>query len=182
MRRSAGLVAAALVVCMPGCGGGGGGGGPTQPPTPTPPPPGIVFSPQTAPGANSVVLAEGSGTSANTLLLEVRATGVSDMYGLAYDLTFPSGALQFVRATPGPLLAAGSVQAAAATPGRLVVGGTLLGPVAGFSGSGVLMTLEFSALASGEGSFAFSAQRAVTSNGDPIAGLTWVAGSVRVTR
>jgi hypothetical protein len=181
VKPSVRLAAAALVVCLPAC-GGGGGGGPTQPPTPTPPPPGIAFSQQTAPGANSVALAEGAGTNANTLLLEVRAGSVTDMYGLAYDLTYPSGALQYVRATPGPLLAAGSVQAAPATPGRLVVGGTLLGPVSGFSGSGVLMTLEFSALASGEGSFVFSAQRAVSSNGDSMSNLTWVGGSVRVTR
>jgi hypothetical protein len=165
------------------CGGGGGGGGTPTDPTPPAPSPGIVFSPQTTtPGGSSVALAASPLTTANTLFLEVRVNGVTDLYGVAYDLTFPSGALQFVRATPGPLLAAGTVQAASSTPGRLVVGGTLLGPVAGISGSGVLMTVELSAVATGGGDLAFSRQRAVSSQGVPISGLEWVAGSVRVTR
>lgn len=179
-RRSLIALAALLGPVLAACGGGGGGGGgPTAPP---PPQPGIVFSPQSAPGQNSVSLAAAAESTIATLILEVRATGVTDLYGVAYDLTYPAAALQFVRAAPGPLLDDGSVQAVVSSPGRLIVGGTLLGQVPGSSGSGVLMTLEFTAVASGEGSLAFAAQRGVSSTGATITGLDWIAGSVRVTR
>ncbi len=165
------------------CGGGGGGGGsPTEPtPTPTPTPtPGIVFIPS-ASGGSGVLLAAGSASTASTLILEVRAASVSDLYGVAFDLTYPANALQFARATQGPLLAGGTIQVSS-SPGRLVVGLTNLGPVPGTSGSGVLLTLELTAVGSGEGAFAFSKNQAVDSQGQAIAGLTWSAGTVRVTR
>ena len=175
---------AVLIVALAACGGGGGGGGgPTAPPPPPPPPPpGIVFTAQGTATANSISLASGAGTTANTLILEVRATQVTDLYGVAFDLAYPNTALQFVRATPGQLLANGSVQAVPSTPGTLVVGGTHLGNVAGANGSGVVMTLEFSALAAGSGNLAFSRNTAFDSDGDSMAGVGWVAGSVTVTR
>jgi len=173
------LASGLLMLALAACGGGGGGGGPTEP---TPPTPGIVFTPQGTATANSISLASGTGTTANTLILEVRATQVTDLYGVAFDLAFPSAQLQFTRATAGALLSGGSVQAVASTPGTLVVGGTHLGNVAGATGSGVLMTLEFSAVAAGQGSFAFSRNSAFDSHGTAMTGVGWVAGSVTVTR
>jgi hypothetical protein len=129
-----------------------------------------------------VSLAASPETTVDTLILEVRATDVTDLYGVAFDLTFPGAALQFVRALPGPMLDDGNVQAVVSEPGRLVVGGTLLGQVPGATGTGVLMTLEFGAVATGGGNLAFAAQRGVSSTGSPISGLDWVAGSVQVTR
>jgi cohesin domain-containing protein len=182
-RRPVALACVLLVLALAACGGGGGGGGPTQPPSPPPPPqPGITFTAQGTATANSLSLASGAGTTANTLILEVRATQVTDLYGVAFDLAYPNAVLQFVRATPGPLLANGSVQAVTSTPGTLVVGGTHLGNVAGANGSGLVMTLELSALAAGSGNFAFSRNTAFDSDGDPMAGIGWVAGSVTVTR
>ena len=172
-----------LALAAAACGGGGGGGGPTAPPPPPPPPaPGIVFTPQGAATANSISLASGAGTNTSTLVLEVRATQVTDLYGVAFDLAYPSGQLQFTRAAAGSLLSGGSVQAVASAPGSLVVGGTHLGNVAGANGSGVVMTLEFSAVAAGQGSFAFSRNTAFDSHGAAMAGIGWVAGSVTVTR
>ena len=169
-----------LPLLLAACGGGGGGGtGPTAPPPPTP---GFVFTAQSAPPVNSVYLASGSGTTATTLILEVRANQVSDLYGVAFDLSYPSAQLQFTRATAGPLLNNGSVQAVVSTAGTLIVGGTHLGATPGASGSGVVMTLEFSAVGAGTGSFAFARNSALDSTGKPVAGLTWVAGSVTVTR
>ncbi|MFL6195427.1 MAG: cohesin domain-containing protein [Thermoanaerobaculia bacterium] len=170
------LLAAALVACG---GGGGGGGGPTEPP---PPQPGVVFTPQSTAGADSLFLASGAATTANTLFLEVRANQVVDLYGVAFDLAYPNTQLQFTRVTAGPLLGNGSVQAVASSPGSLIVGGTHLGNVPGTTGSGVVMTLEFSVLAAGSGEFRFSRNSALNSSGQPIAGVAWVAGSVTVTR
>jgi len=181
-RRLLVLACVLPVLALAACGGGGGGGGPTEPPPPPPPQPGITFTAQGTATANSLSLASGTGTTANTLILEVRATQVTDLYGVAFDLAYPNTVLQYVRATPGPLLANGSVQAVASTPGTLVVGGTHLGNVAGANGSGLVMTLEFSALVAGSGNFAFSRNTAFDSDGDPMAGVGWVAGSVTVTR
>ena len=178
-RLAGGLLLLALAACG---GGGGGGGGPTEPTPPPAPTPGIVFTAQGIATANSLSLASGAGTTVNTLILEVRATQVNDLYGVAFDLAYPSAVLQFVRATPGAMLANGSVQAVTSTAGTLVVGGTHLGNVPGANGSGVVMRLEFTAAAGGTGSFAFSRNTAFDSDGDPMAGIGWIAGSVTVTR
>jgi len=167
------------------CGGGGGGGGPTEP-TPPPPAAGIVFTAQGSAGNNTVSLASGAGTTDTTLVLELRATQVTDLYGVAFDLAYPSAQLQFTRVIPGPLLASGAVQGSAqAVPspaGTLVVGGTHLGSVPGATGSGVVLTLEFTSGAVGQGSFAFSRNSALDSDGDTITGVAWLAGSVQVNR
>lgn len=179
MRRS--LPVLLLALGLAACGGSGGGGGST-PTSPPPPTPGFVFTAQAAPGANSLYLTSGAATTATTLVLELRANQVTDLYGVAYDLTYPATQLQFVRVTAGPLLNNGAVQAVVSSPGTLVVGGTHLGNVPGASGSGVVMTVEFSAVAAGQGSFAFAHNSALNSSGTAIPGLTWLAGSVTVTK
>jgi hypothetical protein len=171
-----------LPLLLTACGGGGGGSTPSEPPPPPPPAAGIVLTPQGPPGVNSLYLASGSATTTTTLVLELRANQVTDLYGVAFDLTYPATQLQFVRATAGPLLNNGAVQAVASSPGTLVVGGTHLGATPGANGSGVVMTLEFSAVAAGSGSFAFARNSALNSTGATISGLTWLAGSVTVTK
>ncbi|MES1241711.1 MAG: cohesin domain-containing protein [Acidobacteriota bacterium] len=181
-RRFLSLVALAVLLLLGlACSGGGGGGSPTEPtPTPTPTQPSITFTPQ-SPGPSGISLVSGSASTATTLILEVRATSVSDLYGVAFDLTYPANLLQHVRSTQGPMLAGGTFQGSV-TAGRLVMGLSNLGPVPGASGSGVLMTFEFRAVGSGEGTFTFSKNQAVDSQGQAIAGLTWSAGTVRVTQ
>lgn len=181
MKRLLFLAVAFLVLLA--CGGGGGGGSPTEPtptPTPTPTQPSITFTPQ-SPGPSGISLVSSSASNATTLILEVRAASVSDLYGVAFDLTYPANLLQHVRSTQGPMLAGGTFQGSVSS-GRLVIGLTNLGPVPGTSGSGVLMTFEFRAIAAGEGTFSFSKNQAVDSQGQAIAGLTWSAGTVRVTQ
>ena len=179
MRSRHALLPLLLALTLAACGGGGGGSGPTAPPPPTA---GIVFTPQGTPGANTLYLASGAATTTTTLVLEVRASQMTDLYGVAFNLTYPSAQLQFVRATAGPLLGNGAVQAAVSSPpGTLIVGGTHLGSVPGANGSGVVMTLEFTAVAAGSGSFAFTRNSALDSSGRPIASVAWLAGSVSVT-
>ena len=183
MRRCLSLTVVLLLVLA--CGGGGGGGSPTEPtptpsPTPTPTQPSITFTPQ-SPGPSGISLVSAAGSNATTLILEVRATSISDLYGVAFDLSYPATLLQHVRSTQGPMLAGGTFQGSV-TAGRLVMGLSNLGPVPGTSGSGVLMTFEFRAIGAGEGTFTFSKNQAVDSQGQAIAGLTWSAGTVRVTR
>jgi hypothetical protein len=174
------LMAVLLLLALTACGGGGGGGGPTAPPPP--PQPAIVFTATGTSSPNSVTLATGTGSSATTLFLEVRATSVTDLYGVAFDLRYPNTVLQFVRATPGTLMEGGSVQAVAAGEGNLVVGATRLGEVPGITGSGVLMTLEFTALVAGDGTFSFARNSALDPDARTLPGVTWAAGTVRVIR
>jgi hypothetical protein len=170
----------ALVLALAACSGGGGGGSPVEP-TPTPPPTqaSLVFTPQGGAGSG-VSLSAGAASTATTLILEVRANSVTDLYGVAFDLSYPANLLQYVRSTQGPLLAGGTLQVAPGT-GNLVIGLSNLGPVPGASGSGVLMTLELRAIGAGQGSFSFSRNVAVNSAGQSINGFSWGAGTVRVT-
>jgi hypothetical protein len=181
VRRGVAGLAVFLAIALGACGGSGKGGGST-PVEPPPPTPGFVFTPQSAPGVNSVYLANGAATTATTLVLELRANQVTDLYGVAYNLTYPATQLQFTRVTAGPLLGNGAVQAAVSSPGTLIIGGTHLGVTPGATGSGVVMTIEFNALAAGSGSFAFARNSALDSTGATISGLTWLAGSVTVTK
>jgi hypothetical protein len=177
------LLLLALAVAACGGGGGGGGGGPTTPPPP--PPPGITFTADGAAGANSVALASGSGSDANTLLLTVNANGVTDLYGVAFDLRYPSNLFRYEGSPVADFLNNGaqtSFQVVETTPGTLVVGYTRLGAVAGATGSGTMITLRFTATAAGNGTFTFSDNSAFNSRGEPIPGLTWVAGRVQVVR
>ena len=107
---------------------------------------------------------------------------MTDLYGVAFDLTYPATQLQFVRVTAGPLLGNGAVQAAVSSPGTLIIGGTHLGTTPGSSGSGVVMTIEFSAVAAGSGSFALSRNSASIPPAEPSPASPGSAGSVTVTK
>lgn len=172
------LLALLLPLALVACGGGGGGGGPTAPP---PPQPGIVLTPSSAP-ATGVSIASGAGTNQTTLILEIRANSVTDLYGVAFDLRYPSNVLQLVQATSGPFLGNATLQSVPGSgSGLLIVGLSKLGAVSGATGSGVLMTLEFRAIAAGQGSFTFEQNSAVSSSGQPISTFGWSAGTVQVT-
>jgi hypothetical protein len=138
---------------------------------------GIVFTPASG---GAISLAAGTATTTTTLFLEVRANSVSDLYGAAFDLRYPSTVLRFVRATPGTFLAGASLQAIESPTGTVVIGISKLGSVPGSTGSGVLMTLEFQATASGDGTFSFTNNTAIDSGARSL-GLAWSAGTVRVT-
>jgi len=182
-RLALGVAALALAAASFACGGGGGGGGgPTNPP----PPPPISFTPGGAAGANSLALAQGAGTNSTTLVLELRASQVEGLYGVAFDLAYPGATLTYTRASEGSFLASAgaptSFQVAQPTPGSLVVGLSRLGQQAGVSGSGVLLSLEFAAGANGSGALTFSRNLAYAADGTPQAGVAWTAGTVQVNR
>lgn len=168
------------MLLAPACGGGGGGGGPTAPP---PPAPGITFTATGGGTADAVTLASGAGSTATTLILELRANEVSDLYGLSFDLTYPSGLLRYDGVTEGAVLSADgqptTLLTSAATAGTLVVGFSRLGAVAGAEGSGVLLTLRFTAVGAGTGAFGFVRNSALSSSGAALP-LAWGGGNVQV--
>ncbi|HEV3458744.1 MAG TPA: cohesin domain-containing protein [Thermoanaerobaculia bacterium] len=173
-------LAGATALAAVACGGGGGGGGPTGPPPPTS---SITFTPT---GGGNPLLASGAGTQGTNLELELRTTGVQDLYGLAFHLSYPAAAMRFVGAAQGSILSAGgsvqtSFQVVDSPVGNLVVGLTRLGNVSGTAAGGTLMTLQFTGVASGTGNVAFTSNQANDSLGNVIPGLTWSAGTVQVT-
>lgn len=173
-------LAALAVTAIAGCGGGGGGGNtPTEPPRPTP---GIIFTPTG--GTGSGISLAGTATTATNLVVEVRANSVQDLYGVAFDLSFPSTLLRLDTSTRGAFLGdEGNTTLALVqpTPGNLVVGLSRLGTLPGVSGSGVLLTLRFTSIGSGSGAFTFSRNSAFGSSGAALTGLSWAGGSVQVT-
>lgn len=180
--RLLGLLLSLLLA--PACGGGGGGGGgPTAPPPPAPPAPGITFTATGGGSAAAVTLVRGAASTATTLVLELRADQVTDLYGLSFDLTYPQAQLRYDGVTEGALLSAGGRQTSLlispTAPGTLVVGFSRLGAVAGAEGSGVLLTLRFTAVGAGSGALGFARNSALDSSGASLP-LTWSGGNVAV--
>jgi hypothetical protein len=174
------LIALTLVSCGGGGGGGNGGGTSTEPPPPTT---GIVFTPAGG-GGTGISLASSSASFGSTLVLDVRSSGIQDLYGVAFHLTYPNTAMKYVGATEGTVLNATGIATSfliiESPPGTLNVGLTRLGTVSGTSAAGALMMLQFSAVATGTGSLAFGGDVAINSTMQTISGVTWSAGSVQV--
>jgi len=183
-RRSALAMAArlallAVVLLLPPACGGGGGGGPTEPPPSTS---GLTF---TAAGSSTgpAAVLQRQGTGSQTLTLELAVEDVSSLYGLFFDLTYPSSVLSYEGATEGDFLSGGgnpTTFQVAEDAGRLVVGVTRLGPSGGRGGSGVVLTLRFRVIASGNGAIRFSRNEAQAANGDALA-LEWIGGNVQAS-
>jgi hypothetical protein len=171
-------LAAALTLTACGGGGGGGGGGPTEPP---PPQAGLTYTPAPVSGPNTITLRR-VGTGDDRLVLELFANQVSGVYGVAFDLRYPTNVLVFDSVREESFLSAGgsatTLQIAEAPAGNLVVGITRLGRVSGVDGSGVLLTLELRVVGNGSGTLSFTGNEVFDSAGDPMPGLTWGAGSV----
>ena len=173
-------LAAALVALGTACGGGGGGGGggPVEPPAAT-----LSFTPTSAAPANSVSLVRTNGTDPNLLVLELRATGVTDLYGVAFDLSYPSS-LRYDSTSEGTWLSSNGAQTSlqvAEQTGKLVIGHSRLGGIGGSTGDGTLLTLRFTAVTAGTGALTFSDTEAFNS-GSVAYTVQWIGGSVAVTR
>jgi general secretion pathway protein D len=91
----------------------------------------------------------------STVSLDVAISGVADLYAFQFDVTFDPSVLAATDVSEGPFLPGGG--ATFFIPGIIDnVGGsvaftadTLLGPVPGVTGDGILATLTFTAVAAG---------------------------------
>ena len=172
------ILGMALLVLGLACGSDGGDGG-----SPVGPPSGISFQPSSVPGTNSLALGTEAGSTTQLLRLELRAQNMTNVYGLSFDLLYPSQLLSFTASTEGSFLGGTqtTMQVEERTPGRLVVGISRLGNVPGANGSGVVMTLEFmSQSVAGNGAIQFQSNTAFAANGAPIGGVAWGGGTVTV--
>jgi hypothetical protein len=130
-----------------------------------------------------VRLARGPGSGSSVLELEVRADALTGVYGLAFDLTYPNGLLRFDGFAEGSFLesdgAQATVQTAQTEAGRLVVGASRLGAVGTVSGTGIVLTIRFTAVGAGTGSFGFSGNRVLDDDASEVGGVSWAAGTVQ---
>lgn len=188
MRWARGLLAPSVVLLLffgwvsTGC-GGGGGGGPTAPPPPTS---GISFSPDSSSGSNSIRLSSGGG-SGSTFILDVDAQSVTDLYGVSFVLHYPATLLAYSNnsETEGTFLSeSGAVntdlQVNERRAGEVTVGISRLGEVPGASGSGPLLSLEFTRRAAGTGRMEMMDHDALDSFGEVQVEVSWISGSVTV--
>ena len=187
IRRGAVLVLAVALAWLSGaCGGGGGGGTPTTPTPPPPPPEPVSFQAAGTPGDLTIHLGKTDGTADNVLRLEVRASQFTDLFGLGFDLRYPTNLLDYRGGSQiegGFLSADGSrteILARQIDDGTVIVGLSRLGDVGGVDGSGLLLTLDFTAVSNGTGQFSFLANTAFDSQGDRMEGTVWQAGEVTV--
>lgn len=169
-----------LLLWVPACGGGGGGGGPTQPR----PQPGITFTPSGGSAASSLSLRRSAASSGSRLVLELYASEVTDLFGIAFDLSYPPNLLRFEGLDEDSFLSESgnvstSLQVAEAPLGNLIVGLTRLASASGRSGSGVVLVLEFQGIGNGSGSLSFDRNQALDPRG-AVQNVAWFGGSVQV--
>ncbi len=177
-----------LVITVCSSCGGGGSGSPTAPPAPVPPPTPafrVQYSGSGAPGADSLSWRQQATELPGLLRIELRATDVHNLYGVAFDLLYPNQLMRFERAEEGTVLDGGGASSTSfllARPqdGVLVIGLTRLGSQGGFDGSGALLVLELSALRAGTGTLEFDAQRAIAADGRALPAVRWIDGSLTV--
>lgn len=128
-----------------------GGSSPTTPPPP-PPPPRVTFVALGNPGTDAIGLALSSST-ATELTLTLNAVAVADLYGYGVDITFDPAAIMFEGAEAGSFLGGEGInvntQVLEEPDGTLIIGQTRVGDVAGVSGDGTLLTLNFTSVAAG---------------------------------
>lgn len=174
----------ALLCCaaaaLPAC--SGGSDSPSENPTTV-----ISFTPGGATPARGFFLRQGGGTSGTRLKLELVAADVTNVHSLDFVLELPPNIVRREGQSLGPFLNQNGVTAvlvALQLPSPL--NGVLVSAVrptnSGVSGSGVVMTFEIEALVNGSGRIDLESPEAADPLGAPIAGLSWIGGTVSVQR
>ncbi|HEX5043419.1 MAG TPA: cohesin domain-containing protein [Candidatus Polarisedimenticolaceae bacterium] len=177
------LVAAAAMI---GCGGGSGGDGDAVGG------PGTTVSAdfvadQPSPPASTVSLQKAA-TSSNLVTVRVDATGVSGIYGAAFDLAFDANLAEYVGFTHGSFFEQGATTEPNYTvnspgPGQLVVAVSRTGNVPGVSttASRTIVNLTFRVKVAGSGQVTVpdAALLDAQLQPQPVPGITWEAGTLR---
>jgi hypothetical protein len=129
-----------------------------------------------APGSETAVVG-------STFTVPVNISSVSDLYDYEFDLSFDPSILQLTGVTEGPFLPSGGTTfffpgftTNAAGTVTFVVD-TLIGPIPGVSGAGVLANLQFQAISTGTSALTLSSVILQDSLGNDIP-FTTAAGSV----
>ncbi|MCA9594640.1 MAG: hypothetical protein KC776_15050 [Myxococcales bacterium] len=159
-----------------GCSSSDGGGGST------PKPSSIVFVADAAPSGASVTLREKSLTNGE-LVLEVVAKGVSDVYGVAFRLSYDPAVAQLASLEPGALWGSPAPIAMASekTPGLLVAVVSERGSAKGLvADDAVVATVTLKLTQAAETPISFVSYRSgvVGSDGERAAGVSFAGGAL----
>ena len=101
-------------------------------------------------------------SASDEILLEIRVDNVSDLFATPFSITFDTNFLKFDGAAEGTFLNRNNADCTSflffnnTAKGRIVIGYTRMGQTSGVSGSGVLMTVKFKAIAKGTANISFS--------------------------
>ena len=176
------LIAAAALI---GCGGGGGGdedpvggGGTTVAAD--------FVADQPSPPASTVSMQKGPASS-NLVTVKVDATGVSNIYGAAFELAFDGNLAEYTGFTYGTFFEQGgnnpNYTVSSPAPGQIVVGVTRTGnvPGVGTTASKTMVNLTFRVKVAGSGGV--TVPDAVLYDAQiqpqPVSGISWEAGTLR---
>jgi hypothetical protein len=169
-------------LAMMGACGGSSPTAPRPPPEPTPPPTVTFVSDNADATTNSIVLVM-TATGTDSFTLTLTANSVTDLFGYALDIVFDPTAITLASSQFGAFLNAEGItvtsQMTQTTPGTLIVGQSRVGAVAGVTGSGALLTLDFTTIAAGSTTIAIENTGAVDSAGAAL-GTEFVGGTATV--
>ena len=119
-------------------------------------------------------------SSTGPVTVPVSITGASDLYAFQFDLSFDASLLSLVSISEGSFLpSAGSTTFFAGIIDNIAgnasgTADTLVGPIPGASGAGVLADLNFEAIRTGTGTLALSGVILLDSNLNPTAGSVFL--------
>ena len=180
-RAGKSLSRALLIALLPislllvACGGDDGSGGSS----PTGPGSAIIFTLDRAAGSPAISMQTISGSMPSVLQLEIVVIDLPSFQALNFELAYPIELLRYDGFERGAILGAdGRVFAGAATSAvTFEIQRSTPGPV---SGTGVLVTVTFSAVGEGQGRLDFVDPVAEDPSGLGIPGIDWIGGTVRV--
>ena len=158
------------------CGGsssGGGGGLPTEPG------PSVFFTPDRAATSPSISM-RGGGSTPAVLQLEIFATDMPNFQAVDFVLVYPVELLRYEGFERGELIGAGAQVITDAANSAVAFQVLRTAPSAA-SGTGIILSITFSAIGDGQGRFDFVDPVAEDPFGLDISGIDWIAGTVRVT-
>jgi hypothetical protein len=143
-----------------------------------------TFVPDTAPTAGSVTMAEG-GESGDLVTVEILVSGVDDLFGADFDVTFDAALVDYVDGEPAALLGTQPIATVATqSPGHLVIGAARHGSEGSVDvdAPAALMRLTFRALAEGSSPVAFGdadlLPPPIPGGPGTIGNVTWHGGTV----
>ncbi len=181
MKRSIGLpialvIAATSALSLTACEGSSSGGGGTPP---TGPSPIIIVTPDSGGTTPSFGVRAGAGTTASILQLEIFATEVVNVQAVDFIFTLPNTLLRLDSFERGELIGAGA-QVLVQNGGSNAPTFQILRNGSAVTGTGVILTLNFSAIGAGNGRFDFVDPEAEDPLGLVIPNVNFIGAAVQV--
>ncbi|HLF85740.1 MAG TPA: cohesin domain-containing protein [Nitrospiria bacterium] len=109
----------------------------------------------------------------NQFRLEVRVSGVQDLFGAPFRISYPTDLLEVIKIEEGDFLKKDGkktafLQKVDNKKGEIIIGLTRLGKIMGISGDGVILTLTFIAKKTGSATLTFQKTDLRDSNLKPL--------------